>query len=103
MFSDGAAGFATILLVFYLYLLARFDLVKRPAFFLIGALGLLVAFAARFFAVGGNPGHDIYVVVRILDSAGAAAAFLMAVVACFGGKLPGKFDGLEKKAAEATE
>ena len=103
MFGDGTFMLAMIMLIFYLYLLARFDRVKRPAFFLIGALGIATAFAARFFAVGGNPGAGIFVVVRVLDSIGGAAAFLMAVAACFGGKLPGKFDGLEKKAEDATK
>jgi len=103
MILDGTFIFALIMLVFYLFLLARFDLVKRPAFFLIGVLGVATAFAARFFAITGEFNAGIFVVVRILDSVGAAAAFLMAVASCFGGKLPGKFDALEKKAEEATE
>ena len=99
MLYDGSFIFSAILLVFYLFLLAHFDLVKRPAFFLIGVLGLAAAFAARFFAISGVSTDGIFYVVRILDSAGGAAAFLMAVASCFCGKLP----GVDKQADEADE
>jgi len=92
------------MLVFYLYLLARWQHVKRPAFFLLGTLGLLLAFVGRFFAVGGNPGSDIMIVVRIFDVIGSLVAFLGAVVACYGAALPGQLakvaDDLASKAGE---
>jgi len=85
---------AAILLVFYLFCLARWNVVKRPAPYLIGALGLVLVLVGRFFAVGGNPSAGVVVVTRILDVVGLLVAFCMAVVSCYGAPLP--LEGLKR-------
>ncbi len=85
-----------ILLVFYLYLLVRFQHVKRPGLFLIGVAGLALAFVSNFFLVH----HSVAVVAHVLFSVSALVAFVGAVGACFGGELPGQLakmaDDLDK-------
>ena len=85
-----------VLLVFYLYLLVRFQNVKRPGLFLIGVAGLALVFVANFFLVH----HSVAVVALILTALGALVAFVGAVGACFGGQLPGQLakmaDDLDK-------
>ncbi|MHC4562566.1 MAG: hypothetical protein ACYS8X_07325 [Planctomycetota bacterium] len=89
-FSMGASA---ILLVFYLYLLVRWDHVRRPVCFLIGAAGLLFALFGHFFAIAGyNSGAAV--VTRLFDVIGAMVAFVFAVAACYGAKLPLEIRGV---------
>ena len=82
---DFAFSSLVILLVFYLYLLARWQYVKRPFFFLIGAAGILFAMCGAFFTLG----RATLVVSQIFQIIGTLVAFVGAVAACFGAKLPG--------------
>jgi len=77
---DLTTAVTAILLVFYLYLLARWQHVKRPWMYLVGAVGIALAVFARFFGAG--------TAMRILNTLGALIAFKAAVGACYGGKLP---------------
>jgi len=76
---DLTTAVTAILLVFYLYLLARWQHVKRPWMYLVGAVGIALAVFARFFGAG--------TAMRILNTLGALIAFKAAVGACYGGKL----------------
>jgi hypothetical protein len=75
-----------ILMIFYLYLLVRWQHVKRPWCYLMGAAGLVVVMIAQFFALGNVTA--LLVIKTILVTLGTIAAFNGAVGACFGGKLP---------------
>ena len=68
-----------ILLVFYLYGLARWHIVRRPPLFFLGALGLLFAFVGLFFTLG-----DGQTVSRVFSIIGLLVAFSMAVLSCAG-------------------
>jgi hypothetical protein len=75
-----------ILLIFYLYLLVRWQHVKRPLMVLVGAAGLLFAMVGRFFLIGhANWGT---VVMQVFDCIALVIAFVGAVGACYGAKLP---------------
>ena len=76
-----------VLLVFYLYLLVRWERVRRPSMFLIGALALTAGFVGRFFAIGHNT--KLQIVLQVLDCIAAIGAFACAVAACCGAALPG--------------
>ena len=89
-FSMGASA---ILLVFYLYLLVRWDYVRRPVCFLIGAAGLLFALFGHFFAIAGYD-SGAAVVTRLFDVIGAMVAFVCGVAACYGAKLPVEIRGV---------
>ncbi len=78
----------SVLIVFYMYLLARWQHVRRPWAYLVGSVGLVLALAGEFFAVGGNPCSGVVVVTRIFQIIGAVIALTGAIVACFGGKMP---------------
>jgi len=76
-----------ILLVFYLYALAKWDVVKRPLFLLIGGGGLLMAILAGFFgAWAGMKWANI--LMAILNTIGTIIAFAGAFIAVYGAKLP---------------
>ena len=91
IFSLSAAG---ILLVFYLYLLAKPQCIKRGAFFQIGAAGLVLTMISGFFSTwGGRAWADV--LVGLFGTIGVLVAFLAAIVACYGGKLPMKIPGTE--------
>ena len=75
---------AMILLVFYVYLLARWQHVKRPSLYLIGVLGLLFGMLGGFFGMG-QTGATL---ARIFGTIGCMVAFAAAVGACFGAELP---------------
>ncbi len=85
-----------ILLVFYLYLLARWERVKRPLCFLFGAAGLLFWLLGQFFGLGGAT----LKVAEIFRIIGVLVAFVGVVGACFGGDLPVKIPGDEKPSQE---
>ena len=96
-----------ILLVFYLYLLVKGELVKRPLFYCVGALGVLAALAAGFFMVGslgadankkGEVGLTaVKILANIIQLIGVLVAFVGAFAACFTGKLPVHVPGMEPK------
>lgn len=69
-----------VLLVFYLYGLARWNVVRRPPLFFLGALGLLFAFVGLFFTLGSGAG----VTSRVFSIIGLSVAFAMAVLSCAG-------------------
>ncbi len=79
----------TIMLIFYLYLLARWQYVKRPILFLLGAAGLVFGMIGGFFG-SGETGATV---ARIFGVIGVIVAFVAAVGACFGGELPVKLPG----------
>jgi len=79
----------TLLFMFYLVCLLRWNLVKRPLFYLLGVAGLLFGLIAGFF---GN-GENAAVVARIFVAISNIVAFAAAVGACFGGELPMKLPG----------
>lgn len=92
---DVTTTVTAILLVFYLYLLARWQYVKRPWMYLLGAAGIALAILGGFFGAG--------TATRIVDTLGALIAFTGVVGACYGGKLP-VWDAIValKKTAEAS-
>jgi len=75
-----------ILLVFYLYLLAHFDLVKRRGCYLVGVAGLLLVLVALFFLPWLESGWA-EVLVGIFNWVGSIVAFIAAVGACYGAEL----------------
>jgi len=79
----------TVMIIFYFYLLARWQYVKRPFFYLIGALGLVFAFCGGFFVLSPTAGSGLQIVNRIFMLVGMLVSFVGAVTACFGAKLPG--------------
>ncbi|HHH76229.1 MAG TPA: hypothetical protein ENL03_04305 [Phycisphaerae bacterium] len=91
------------LLVFYLYLLVKGDLVKRPFFYCIGALGIIVALASAFFMVGSTGLNEkreiaaVQILANIFELIGILVAFVGAFAACFTGKLPVNVPGMESK------
>ena len=78
----------TVFVIFYLYVLVRWQYVKRPCCFLAGSLGIVAVLAGRFFAVGNDPSCGVVIVMRVLNMIGLLVAFAGAVGACYGGKLP---------------
>ena len=69
-----------ILFVFYLYALARWQIVKRPPLFFLGVLGLLFAFVGLFFTLGDSTMK----VAKIFDIIGLLVGFAGAVLSCAG-------------------
>jgi hypothetical protein len=69
-----------VLLVFYLYLLVRWQYVRLPMFYLIGVAGFVFAMIGGFIPNA--------TVVSIFSTIGMIVAFVGAVGACFGAKLP---------------
>ena len=78
-----------ILLIFYFYLLVRWQNVRRPLMYLLGAAGLLFSMVGAFFTLG----MSTYVVAAIFGIIGNLVAFACAILACFGGTLPMKLPG----------
>lgn len=72
-----------VVLVFYLYALARWHIVKRPPLFFLGVLGLLFAFVGLFFTLGDSTMK----VAKIFDIIGLLVGFAMAVLSCAGAKV----------------
>ncbi|MCK4601219.1 MAG: hypothetical protein KAU28_02055 [Phycisphaerae bacterium] len=75
-----------ILLVFYLYLLARWQYVRRPWLYLLGSAGLVFALIGSIFVVGSKGGYPV--VTNIFQVIGAVIALKGAIGACCGAKLP---------------
>ena len=80
-----------VLLVFYLYLLVRWERVNRPMCFLVGTAGLLLILACAFFGLGS--GKVVTALGGVFSTIGLLVAFVGAVGACFGGELPVKLPG----------
>ena len=74
--------FLVAVLVFYLYALARWQIVKRAPLFFLGALGLLFAFVGLFFTLGDSRG--VSTVFRIFSMVGLLVGFAGAVLSCAG-------------------
>ncbi len=84
-FSLSAAG---ILLVFYLYLLVKPQCVKKPMFFWIGSLGLVLAIIGSFFLPWiGSAWAKI--LVSLFSTIGSLVALIGVMLACCGEKLHG--------------
>ena len=92
---DLTTAVTAILLVFYLYLLVRWQHVKRPWLYLCGAAGIALALFGRFFGAG--------TVMRIFNTLGVLIAFAGAVGASYGAELP-VYDAMlsPKKAEDAA-
>ncbi len=73
--------FLLVVLVFYLYALARWQIVKRPALFFLGALGLLFGFVGLFFTLGGTGVNKVFQIFAII---GLLVSFASAVLSCAG-------------------
>ena len=69
-----------VILVFYMYALARWQVVKRAPFFFLGVLGLLFAFVGLFFTLG----QSTMKVAMIFQIIGLLVAFASAALACAG-------------------
>lgn len=69
-----------VVLVFYMYALARWQIVKRPPLFFLGVLGVLFAFVGLFFTLG----ESTLKVALIFQIIGLLVAFAAAVLACAG-------------------
>ena len=91
----GRVDVITVLMVFYLFLMVRWQYVKRPLFFLVGAAGIALILAAQFFAW-----PKTMAVVKIFNAIGTLVAFAGAAIACFGAKLPVNIPGAEMPSEE---
>jgi len=93
----------SILLIFYLLMLFFWSRVKRPAFYFMGAVALLLIFIGPFFVVGPPKRADsgLYTVQRVFDAIGALLAFVFAFLACYGAALPGVGRSLYQQAPPA--
>jgi len=80
-----------VLLVFCLYLLVRWEKVKRPLFFLVGAGGLAIVLLSAIFAV--NRSNAMRIVTVIFTWLGTIIAFVGLLAACYGGALPVQIPG----------
>jgi hypothetical protein len=78
--------FAVVLLVFHLYLLARWEKVRRAGFYLLGCAGLVVIFLGNFFLIGGS--SRVGAVGELFYCLGLLPALVGAVGSCFPGELP---------------
>jgi hypothetical protein len=96
--GSGTSLILVVLVVFYLYLLVRWQCVKREMFVLLGLAGLLLGLIGQFFTLGAST----MVVSEILMIIGGIVAFVAAVGACYGGKLPIKVPGMEKEGSKPT-
>jgi hypothetical protein len=83
---EGLLNPSSILLVFYLYLLARWQYVRRPMLFLLGAAGLVFSMVGLFFTLS----TDTVKVAIIFHIIGNLVAFVGGLGACFGAPLPVK-------------
>ncbi|MFW6066139.1 MAG: hypothetical protein ACOC9S_04905 [Planctomycetota bacterium] len=88
-----------ILLAFYLYLVVRWQHVKRPFFFCLGVVGVIaMLFFTGFFDWTGARWSRV--LESIVGTLAAIMAFGCAMAACWGESLP---MGLEKKKASQPQ
>ena len=97
---SGILVIGAILLVFHLYLLVRWEKVRRPGWFQVGILGFVVILSANFFFLSID--RDILTVGGVLNCIGLILAFVGAVGSCRPEMLP-IIGSAEKKAVEAVE
>ena len=81
-----AANAAAILLVFYLVMFVKWNIVRRPLFILIGAGTLVLSLIGGFFSVSNANWSNI--LQTILSSIGALGGFVCGFLGCYGSKLP---------------
>ena len=86
-----------ILLVFYLYLLVRWQYVKRPLLFLLGSAGVLFALVGGFFNFEATVS-----VLKIFHTIGSIVAFAAGVGACYGAALPVNLPGIHEAGDKPT-
>jgi hypothetical protein len=78
-----------ILLVFYLYMLTRFKYVRRPMFYLWGAVAVAAGMAVgALLGPWVEPGDVLYDVLQSVGGVAGVVAFACMVLACYGGQLP---------------
>lgn len=94
-FTLSATG---ILLVFYLAMLFKWEAVKRPFFYMIGAVGVVLAIISGFFSF--STAKWARILITVFNTLGALIAFAGAFIACYGAKLP--TDAAEAPAAPAA-
>ncbi|MDP6544716.1 MAG: hypothetical protein QGH60_12045 [Phycisphaerae bacterium] len=74
-----------VLVAYYLFLAVRWDLVRRPIPYLVGAGAVSVAILSGLFAVSGRGGLEVTMIFTVL---GQLTAFVAGFAACCGAKLP---------------
>ncbi|MFP4105664.1 MAG: hypothetical protein ACLFVU_06165 [Phycisphaerae bacterium] len=78
----------SILLVFYLFVSFRFSVVRRPLFYMIGALMLAAGLAICIFFAAWVPRTWARVLVSIVGAVSVLASLACAVLSTYTGKLP---------------
>ncbi len=96
---SGILVIGSILLVFHLYLLVRWEKVRRLGFFRVGVLGFVVILSANFFFLTTD--RDILTVGGVLNGIGLILAFIGAVGSCRPEMLP-VIGSADEKATEAV-
>ena len=90
-----------IMMVFYLYLLARWQHVRRPFLYLLGSAGLLVGMMGSFFS------RFLPAFAQIVGTIGVMVSFAAAVGACYGAELPinlpAEFTGAAQPPPQASQ
>ena len=97
---SGILAIGSILLVFHLYLLVRWEKVRRPGWFRVGILGFVVILSANFFFLTTD--RDILIVGGVLNGIGLILAFIGAVGSCRPEMLP-IIGSADEKATEAVD
>ena len=95
----GTLAIGSILLVFHLYLLVRWEKVRQPKFFRIGVWGFVLILLANFFFLSID--RDILTVGGVLNCIGLILAFVGAVGSCRPEMLP-IIGSADEKASEAV-
>ena len=97
---SGILAIGAILLVFHLYLLVRWEKVRRPGWFRVGILGFVMMLSANFFFLSID--RDILTVGGVLNGIGLIMAFIGAVGSCRPEMLP-IIGSADEKATEAVD
>jgi hypothetical protein len=77
-----------IIMVFYLYMLTRFKYVRRPMFFLWGAIFVAGGLALAALLLPWSEQGFLADVAEFGTGIGAVLGFACMVLACYGGQLP---------------
>jgi len=86
----------SVLVVFYLFLAARWDYVRRPLPFVVGVLAVLVVMLAGFFMLG----RSTMTVGRVFMIIGTIVAFAAGIATCANMKMPIDMSALSGGKAE---